>query len=210
MRKDAPTALIFVILSALVAGCASARAQYDIGLSEVQTTFRAAGKYGEPVIKRVGDPGVDHNVYVDGVLGFGWFLSPYRLSFLLANHTDRSIRIIWDEAAYVDANGVSHRVIHEGVKYIDRSASQPPSVVPPNSEIHDSIIPVDHVYFMSGQYGGWGELPLLPVSAYSKKHMESIVEQYVGKTLRVLLPIELQNVVVDYIFTFRINAAEVR
>jgi hypothetical protein len=210
VRRHGVVSLMLAVVSALVSGCASSTAYYDIGLSQVQTTFRAPGKYGEPTTKRAGDPGVDEDIYVDGLIGVGWLLSPRRLSFLLGNHTDRSIRVIWDQAAYVDATGVTHRVMHEGVKYIDRSASQPPSVVVPGGKLFDSITPADHVYLMSGQYGGWGEAPLLPVSGYSKEQLEAIVEQYVGKTLQVLLPIEIQGFIVDYIFTFRINRAEVR
>lgn len=49
------------------------------------------------------------------------------------------------------------RVMHSGVKYIDRNNSQPASVILKGATLSDIILPTDNVYYISGQYGGWRE-----------------------------------------------------
>lgn len=77
------------------------------------------------------------------------------VAFSLQNHSNKLIKIIWDEAALVDCSGKSHRVMHEGVKYISRDQLQPPTMLPPGANIRDVIVPTSLVSYTSGRYGGW-------------------------------------------------------
>lgn len=77
------------------------------------------------------------------------------VAFSLRNHSNEPIKIIWDEVALVDCSGKSHRVMHEGVKYISRDQLQPPTMLPPGANIRDVIIPTSLVGYTSGRYGGW-------------------------------------------------------
>ena len=38
-----------------------------------------------------------------------------RISFAFENLTDRTFRLVWDEAAFIDHDGNSSRVMHSGV-----------------------------------------------------------------------------------------------
>lgn len=77
------------------------------------------------------------------------------IHFSLTNKTSHSIKIIWDEVVYVDVNGSSYRAMYSGVKYIDRTNPQLPTIVFRNGSIEDLVLPTDNVYYLSGQYGGW-------------------------------------------------------
>jgi hypothetical protein len=135
-----------------------------------------------------------------------FFIKIYKkFGFTLQNKTDHSIKIIWDEAVYVDPNGSSGRVMHAGVKYIDRNNPQPPTVIVKNANIDDMIVPTDNIYYVSGQYGGWRTKPMLPNRANTQEELNALTQQYIGKEVRVLLPLEIQGTVNEYIFTFKVE-----
>jgi hypothetical protein len=101
--------------------------------------------------------------------------------------------------------------MHSGVKYIDRNNPQPPSVVVRGGAITDDILPSDSVYYASGDFGGWREEPLLPNSGIGigARALKTKAEKYSGKTYQVLLPLEIESIINEYIFIFKINNVKV-
>ena len=129
MKTKLNLIVLLIIFIAPLFGCQSFRAYYDIGLTEVERPALAKERYGEQKITKAREEGVEKYYFEDELVKILWLPSSSNVSFNLTNKTDHSIKIIWDEAVYVDTIGVSHRVMHSGVKYMDRSNSQPPSVV---------------------------------------------------------------------------------
>jgi hypothetical protein len=118
------------------------------------------------------------------------------VGFALQNKTDGPIKIDWNQVSFIDPQGTSHNVTHEGVKYTDANSSKPPTVIPPTAKAVDSIVPADYVYFTSGEHGGWSThyiLPRAPVGASMK-----------GKSFSVYMPLEINGTGKNYLFTFRI------
>ncbi len=76
-------------------------------------------------------------------------------SFQFTNKTNKVIKIIWDETAYLAPSGQSERIFHAGVKLIDRGQSQPPTVIPPRGHLLDDLIPIANVEPGSGQFAAW-------------------------------------------------------
>ena len=122
--------------------------------------------------------------------------------------TDHSIKIIWDEAVYVNENGSSGRVIHTGVRFIDK-VSTTTICDNKNTDIEDLIIPADNIKSESGPYSGWIIAPLFPYKANTKKELGHLTEKYIGKEVKVLLPLEIQGIINEYIFEFEIEDFEV-
>jgi len=115
---------------------------------------------------------------------------------------------MWDEAVYVNVNGESQKVFHSGVKFIDRNNSQPPTIVVKGASISDVVIPTDNVYYVKpSQYsaGGWQVSGLFITSSFSAEEMEKAKSSYVGKTVKVLLPIRIENTNNEYLFSFKIE-----
>jgi len=144
-----------------------------------------------------------------------WFPTARNVAFVLNNKTDYSIRVVWNDAAFVDTGGVSHRVMHEGVKYADRNNPQPPSVIVRRGTVRDFVLPTTNVYWREGFYsryssipGSWEHTPLLPISGSDRYKLKSEADGLVGKTYQVLLPLQIEDVVNDYIFIFRIDRVE--
>jgi len=185
---------------------------YDINLEEVERPVEAIDLFKKQKISTIKEEGYTH-MFEDEMIRILWRPSPVEMSFLLENKTDYSIRIIWNEAAYVSEKGESYRIIHAGVKYVDRDRPQVPSVIKEKGMLKDFVYPADYVSYTRDEwverplYVGWVEKPLLP---YTQKGGDSqallnSAQGYLGKTLQVLLPIQFENVTYNYVFTFKIN-----
>lgn len=194
-------------------------ATYDISLSEVERPAQAKERYGEQKIEKVQEKEIFKYYFEDEMVRILWIPTSSGISFILNNKTGHSIKIIWDEAAFVDENGGSHRVMHSGVKYIDRNSSQPPTVVVRKGKIEDFVFPTDYIYWKKGYYGiyysepgEWEKLPLIPnfQSGGTIDELQNKANSYVGKTLQILLPLKIEDIVNDYIFTFKINNVVVK
>ena len=115
------------------------------------------------------------------------------------------MKIPWDDIVYVDVDGDTKRVMHSGVKYTDRNASQPASIVPKNASISDVLLPTDNVSYNSSL--GWTEGYLFP--RYTKQE-DAANSKVLGKNIRVTFPIIIQDVQNEYTFEFSINNATVK
>ena len=67
------------------------------------------------------------------------------LDVVILNPTDSLLTILWDESAMILPGGVSARVIHTGVRIIDKAAPQAPTAIAPHSRTTEAIWPVSHV-----------------------------------------------------------------
>jgi hypothetical protein len=181
------------------AGCAPATmTHYDIGLVAVERPQDARARYGGTTITRVDTAGLGRYLFEDQLVSMAWIFTRDRLAFKLTNKTRYSLKVLWDEASYLDAGGQSHRVMHNGVKYIDRSLTEPPSVVIRGGSLEDVVLPIDYVYSNGAD---WIEGPFFPGPLDHAKQLK-------GKSVQVLLPLEVEGVVNEYIFLFRINDVE--
>jgi hypothetical protein len=197
--------LPFIAWTALMTGCMTYTGIYTVGLQEVESPENIKEQFGETKVVNFQDQGVTKYSYEDGIIKIVWLPLSTQFSFSLTNKSDHSIRIIWDEVAYVNENGLSQRVFHSGVKYTDRNNSQPPTIIVKGASIDDLIMPTDNVYFVSGQYGGWQELPLFKNRASTPEELNTLKSSYVGKVVKILLPIKIEETTNEYLFTFKIE-----
>jgi len=176
--------LLFAVL--LFASCASVKPTVGLHLSDVN---------GKPA------RGMS---YIDDIIAVDWsYTYKSKLNFKLKNNTQSTIRVIWDDAAYVNVSGSTDRVMHAGVKYINRNESQPPTSIPSGSFIDDVIIPTSVVAFTP--YVGWTEGNMFGVSGDPREAKKQLENTY-GKTAKVLLPIEVDGIIRDYEFSFIVTS----
>lgn len=169
-------------------------------ISRAQVSFRT-GKYPAAysfvMTKPVATKDLQFN---DKALEISFVPGREGISFILRNKTQNPIKIDWNQVAYVDISGVSHKVIHAGVRYIERDKPQPASVVPPGAKLEDTIVPTDYISYVSGQYGGWTKEPLFPEGPAAKV--------YEKKTVQIFMPVEVNGTIKNYLFTFQIEKVE--
>ncbi len=81
----------------------------------------------------------------------------------ITNLTNESLKIDWDKSAFINIEGNSLRVIHNGVKYNERNNSQVATSIPPKGRITDSLSPSDHISWFNENW--WIE-PICGIKNY--------------------------------------------
>ena len=204
--------VIFISVATILAftGCVGMlkTANYDIGMEEVERPSNSNERYADAEIIKQDSADISKYVYADSLISITWIPTASKFGFQLENKSEFSMKIIWDEAVFVNSNGESMRVMHSGVKYIDRNSPQPPTVIVRGGKVSDIIIPTDNVYYVSGQYGGWREKGIFePYSEFSIEKLKP-AKNHIGKKVQVLLPLDIKGTVNEYIFTFKVNDVE--
>ena len=208
MKKFFCLLLCVLILSS----CKSTyRVFYDIGLNSVESPADAKVQFGEnKIVKFIQDENQMFR-YEDKYIVIVWTVLTSRLAFTIKNQSGHTVKINWDDVAYVNYNGYVSRVMHKGVKYIEREKPQGSISIPNNATYDDVILPTDNVHFNPG-FGAyvpaqWEKFALIPCYYNSKKDMQADLNMgtWIGKTIRVLLPIEIEGIKNDYSFEFRVN-----
>jgi hypothetical protein len=143
-------------------------------------------------------------------IAIDFILSQARIYFTLQNLSTETMKIIWDETTII-RNDRAMKVMHSGVKYIDRSNSQPPTTIPGKTSIDDNVLPVDNVRYREGYYGqyssspgGWVEDTFYPDHDYNDASIRSVIPKIKGKILSLVITIEQKNIKKEYKFDFEI------
>lgn len=146
--------------------------------------------------------------YEDSILKINWIYGGSQLGFDLKNKSGQTLKIIWDDAAFISINNESDKVFHKGIKYTDRENSQPPTSVYKNTNLSDLIAPTSYATYTPGQYGGWRSGPLIPVKGVLFLARIEYDQSVIGKTMRVILPIKIEENTTEYTFSFKIEFLE--
>ena len=108
----------------------------------------------------------------------------------IANIGEEPITIRWDNLSYIDAKGISHKVIKSGTRIIERDRPVGNVLVPPNAKIVEMLQPTDSIYYSSGDsLSNW----------YAKPVLEDLS---VGDRVTIFIPIEVKGQVRNYSFVF--------
>lgn len=199
---------LFTFIGMMFTSCGmlkSYTAKYDVSLASVESPADAKAQFGETKVATFQDGEINKYRYEDDYIDIIWYVSSTQFNFTLTNKSNHTIKINWDDISFVDYNGKTGRVMHTGVKYNERNNSQPASTIPKGASLTDILLPTDNVYFTSGQYGGWNESLLIPSIYKTPEDFANGAANYVGKTMRILMPILIENVQNDYTFEFTIN-----
>lgn len=212
MKRQSANQIIALSLMSifLLTGCVRRYAYYDISLKEVERPVRAKERFGQSRISKIGEGEITRYQFEDEMVKISWLVNPLRISFTLTNKTTHTIKIPWDEAAYVDEHGASHRVMHSGVQYTDRDNPQPPSVIVKGATLNEVVIPTDKVSFYSVSVG-WKEQELFPpVPGATLEELNKNAKARIGQKIQILLPLQIEDVLNEYLFTFQIEDVAVR
>lgn len=218
-KKLLYSAILITIIIVVFNGCSAMSfmgtnyyvAKYDYALTSVERPADAKERYGEQIVDKYNpqDSSKFNYIFEDGLVKILWLPSQTGFYFQIYNKTDNSIKVVWDEAVFVDQNNKSHRLMHSGIKYNERENPQPPSVIIRKGSIDEFVTPTDYVYFYRG-YGNqyvydpseWRHMPMLNCKSEEQAKVENDAKQFVGNKLQLLLPIEIQGTVNEYIFEF--------
>jgi hypothetical protein len=162
---------------------------YEVQLRSVERPANAQERYGPVAITRTDSAGAGRYTFEDSLVRATFFFDRQEVDLVLRNKTSFSMKLSWDEAVFVDGLGESHRVMHSGVRYMERDQAQASSIIARGSVIIDILIPVDNVFYNAFSRS-WDRLPMFRGP------------NPVGAKVSITLPLEVQGVVNEYVFAF--------
>lgn len=165
--------------------------KYISTLVKVEKPKNASERYGE--VKTVEEKGVTKYSFEDELIDIIIFGGSSQFIFKLTNKSQSSIKVVWDDAVFVDYTGSTSKVMHSGIKYSQREASQPASTIIRGASLEDIACPTSNVRY-SDVLKEWVTDSMYPKS--------------VGKDpqqIRLMLPIQIKDVVNEYVFIFDVN-----
>lgn len=186
-------------------GCAQTTyytANYNLNIEKVETSNEK--KFFTPKEKTL------H--FEDKIIDITWIPKHKYFEFTLKNKTSNTIKVLWDDVVIIDNYNNSQGAIHKGIKYNEKSQSQTPTKVIRQSKISEIIVPKDNIEY----YKGWKIKDILrdsinypeSIGTFNTSVKENVKEHtklFVNSTIQIMLPIQLKNKTIEYIFVFKVN-----
>ncbi|MEZ3578096.1 MAG: hypothetical protein K1W01_11455 [Muribaculaceae bacterium] len=173
--------------------------KYTTALIKVEKPEDSSDRYSE--VKTITDAGVDKYSFNDSTINITIYGTPEQFNFILKNVSPHSLRIIWNEAAFVGLDGSTSKIMHAGVKYSQREGDQPATTVIKGAKIDDLACPTANVYYDKGSTIGYTTV------GNGWKTRSMFPSEYKGKDageIRLMLPIQVKDVVNEYTFVFKV------
>ena len=167
------------------------KGHYVSVLTQVEKPSNPAIRYGKTTV--VEDKKISKYSYVDNVIDILIFGGSEQFDFILKNVSDNSIKVIWNEAVFVGFDGTTSKIMHVGTRYSQREGDQPATTIIKGAKIEDLAAPTCNVRY-SSTLKEWVTDSMYP----------SISGLSPGK-LRLMLPIQIKEVVNEYVFVFDVN-----
>lgn len=142
----------------------------------------------------------DEMSFDDASLSFKFSIDPKGIACSIRNKTADPISVNWNVISYVDSSGDAHKVMHSGIRLMDKEAPQTPTLIPPTARINETLFPTD--YIVSGSEG-LSQKPVWPDTGYVSKD-ESHLKTLEGSTFSIFMPIEVGGKTKNYSFVFKI------
>ena len=202
MKKDRTVYLVVLaLLSGVLVGCSSARYSshnYTVTQGFVLDDIERNSESFIPLSDKI--------CYADG-LRFITTFDGICSTLQITNESGSSAKILWDDGALIDQDNVAHRIIHAGIKITDKEKEQVPSVIPDGSLIEDTIYASDCLKWNAGK-GDWDYLPVVWDKTFND---EMSAMEYINNMapVKVMLPIERNGVITEYLITFKESGSHV-
>lgn len=162
--------------------------KYYSTLVRVEKPEDASNKYSE--VKSFDEKEITKFSFEDELISIIIFGDSRQFNFVLKNKTQNSIKIIWDDAVFVGTNGSTSKIMHAGTRYSQRDASQPASTIIRGASLDDVACPTANV-----RYSDW-------INEWITESMYPSEPSNEVKQVRLMLPIQVKEVVNEYVFVF--------
>jgi hypothetical protein len=160
-------------------------------LSKVEKPSNPSIRYGKTTT--VEDKNITKYSYVDNVIDILIFGGSKQFDFILKNVSDNSIKVVWNEAVFVGFDGATSKVMHAGTKYSQREADQPATTIIKGAKIEDLAAPNCNIRY-SDVLKEWVTESMYPSAPALSPGQ-----------LRLMLPIQIKEVINEYIFIFDVS-----
>jgi hypothetical protein len=170
--------------------------KYITLLAEVEKPANPEIRYGETSTVS-SDDAISKFQYKDNIIDILIFADRSKFYFVLQNISESSIKIVWDDAVFVDYDGNTEKVMHKGTQYSEKNSPQPATTIIKNAKWEDVVIPTHLVYYREAtKYieGGWDTHSMYP-----------ILNELEPGQIKLMLPIQIKDVINEYVFVFDVK-----
>ena len=164
---------------------------YHSTLVKVEKPENSSERYGDVIT--IDENGVTKYSFEDNVINIIILGGDKQFSFKLDNKTQNSIKIVWDDAVFVDIDGSTSKVMHSGIKYNEKETTQVATTLIGGASLDDIACPISNVRYDNVQKE-WVTDTMYP-NTISKG-----IKQF-----RLMLPIQIKEVVNEYVFVFNVE-----
>ena len=197
--------LIFIsILALCAASCSTYKVAYDLVLNKPSDAVDVRSSDGKVVEADLGGEVGGGLVYSDRVIDVAWAFGQSTFELVLENRTEHAIRLLWDGAVFVGPGGRASALVHGDVTVADRFSSQKPTVVPAGAVVYETVSTPGSMYY-DEHLRTWKTSSLLPTEFATRKELLETAPAMRGKEVSVLLPVECEGSVYEYVFRFTID-----
>ncbi|MHB9057006.1 MAG: hypothetical protein ACYC2P_12795 [Paludibacteraceae bacterium] len=165
--------------------------KYISTLVKVEKPADETVRYGKT--KSIESEGMTKYSYIDDYIDIVIFGGREQFNFVLKNISQNTLKIVWNEAVFVNFNGSTSKIMHVGTKYSQKDGDQPASTIIKGASIDDIAVPTCNIRY-SDVLKEW-----ITESMYPNSPAISPGE------LRLMLPIQVKDVVNEYIFVFKVE-----
>ena len=176
---------------------------YDLELIEVEKPSRADQRYSPRKNEKASGL-----TYSDSMVEVTLKVEDFYCGFALKNKTSHVLKVVWKDTSFVDPDNKNMAVLAStGMAFFGFIYQSEPSVVIPGSELTGMLVP-KRIPSEPGtkevaRLGGKHEYPhLFPLEKDERP------EKYIGERVRMLLPLEIEGVINDYIFTLEVKGVK--
>ena len=196
-------------------------AKYDAPLIRVERPANVKKRYGNTETIIPSDSALFD--FEDSLISALIWLGPEDVNFKITNKSEQTMKLIWDDAAFIESDNTATRVMHAGVKFSERNGSMPASIIPRRGKLDDMATPTNRISWREGYgsiSGDWHNsgifsplvdviegdasgVPLAPIDAFyteAKKHL--------GEKVGLIVPLEIEGVKNEYTFWFQVKKVD--
>lgn len=173
--------------------------KYKTALIKVEKPEDSGERYSD--IKTIQDASVEKYSFSDDIIDIVIVGDEKQFSYELQNVSSSSIKVIWNEAAFVGLDGKTSKIMHVGTRFSERESDQPATTIIKGAKIDDVATPTANVYYDEGITIGYSTIG----SGWKTRSM--LPNKYEGKEageIRLMLPIQVKEVVNEYTFVFKV------
>lgn len=119
--------------------------KFVAALSKVEKPETSTVRYGYST--SVSDKDITKYSYIDNLIDILIFAGSTEFYITLTNVSDNTLKVIWNDAVFVDVDGRTSKIMHSGIKYSQKEAEQPSSSIIKDAKLEESLMPTDNVYY---------------------------------------------------------------
>lgn len=197
-------------------------ADYDAPLIKVERPADVRKRYGNTETIAIADS--SRFRFEDSLISALIWLGPTDVNFRISNKSEHTMKVLWDDAAFIEPDNTASRVMHAGVKYSERNGSMPASIVPRRGLVDDIATPTNRVSWRDG-YGSipgdwhtegifspWTKyvrgdssgVPQAPIDSFNVE-----IQRHLGEKVGLILPFEIEGVKNEYTFWFQVQKVDI-